>query len=61
MVALAMPQCNGLLVHLDGQRTALHQNFIVRFPVVGLVFGFAPQTLSAAALQDHQGADSSAI
>ena len=63
MVDLAMPPLNGLLVHPDSQRTSLHQGLVVLLSVTDLVFGFAHQTLSAAALQDQitEVVDSSAI
>lgn len=53
MVALAMPLLNGLFVHPDGQRTALHQGLVVLLPVADLVLGLAHLMLSDTALQDQ--------
>lgn len=50
MVGLVMPPLNSLLVHPDGQRTALHQGLVVLLPVADLMLGPA---LSEAALQDQ--------
>ncbi|MFB2908153.1 hypothetical protein ACE1BH_25130 [Aeromonas jandaei] len=36
-----MPLLYGLLVHPDGQRTALHQGLVVLLPVAELVLGLA--------------------
>ncbi len=53
MVDQAMPLLNGLFVHPDGQRTALHQGLVVLLPVADLVLGLAHLMLSETALQDQ--------
>lgn len=53
MVDLAMPLLNGLCVHPNGQRTALHQGLVVLLPVADLVLGLAHLMLSETALQDQ--------
>lgn len=53
MVDLAMPLLNGLCVHPNGQRTALHQGLVVLLTVADLVLGLAHLMLSETALQDQ--------
>ena len=53
MVDQAMPLLNGLFVHPDGQRTALHQSLVVLLPVADLVLGLAHLILPLVNLRDQ--------
>lgn len=53
MMGLAMPLLDGLLIHPDGQRTALHQGLVVLFPVAELVLGLAHLALPVVNLRDQ--------